>query len=367
MSDPKWATDIANKKPLLSYDLWAGTESFSDTGSSTTATSTAGTKRETIYGHTNRNHIFTPGTFTGAISFVKNFLSSLMLDGLVGVLWGGKNETITNSDSNKIIGSKKRVRVGYRFGNYQNWIGKAFSELWWKEERVTIGDRIDTIKGDIQTVVVNGEEKKIFNNTDKSTWRKIVLKSLGIPAQNWEGLTYSTTNAATGYSFATDKSYVVSATGASGDQYNTIQFIASKDGASAGDGIKEAHISISGSDGFSAAEIAAGEFSIINDNNTEKIRKKKCIKSGVVNVSCKESLNLGVSRSTIRIKPANVEISTRVDLGGPGIEVDEHEKNERLEQERLERERFELERKINEEILKKGLEFAEPKVRYKEI
>jgi len=316
-SDPKWATDIANKKPLLSYSsLFKGANDFFDSGSATTSTSTTGSKRDTIYGHTNRIHLFTPGTFTGAISFVKNALSTLMLDGLVGVLWGGKNETITNSDSNKIIGSKKRVRVGYRFGNYQNWIGKAFSELWWKEERVTIGDRVDTIKGDIQTVIVNGEEKKLFNNTDKKTTAKIIGKSLGLPAMVWAGTTSSNTNAATGHLFFSDKHYKVFL---NGNRNHDITFSAHSNKNSASLDIR------SGSEN-SECNISSNLYNLTNQTSVERTQNKKMIISNEINLAGKQSLNLGVSRSTIRIKSDSVVISNRVDLGGPGIEVDEEER-----------------------------------------
>ncbi len=346
MSDPKWATDIANKKSFFSYEERFGGNSLFATGSSTTSTSAVGAKRETIYGHTNRNHIFTPGTFTGAISFVKNLLS---LDAVLGVLWGGKNETITNSDSNKIIGSKKRVRVGYRFGNWTNPIGKALSELWWKEERVTIGDRVDTVKGDIQTVIVNGEEKKIFNNTDNSTWRKMILKSLGFPRQEWVGVTYSSTNAATGYSFRTDKGYEVA----------TEQIISFSLGLS--------YLHIFKENEMNKFAINTDNYVLMCDENRESISGTKTIRSNIVTVSCDQGLYLGVKKTGIKVNDGSVLIQGQTELGSPttkfiydqveddedeqrALELERQQEQERLERERLEREAEQERLQLMEEL-----------------
>lgn len=322
MSDPKWATDIANKKPLLSYDAIAGTDSFSDTGSSTNSTSTVGAKRDTIYGHTNRNHIWTPGTFTGAVSFVKNLLSSAMFD-VLGIFVGGKSETIHNCDSRKIFGGKKRIRVGYKYKIPKLNIfplGQAIGEMPWKEESFSIGDRFDTVNGEIERVVVNGGEKKIYSNA-KSTWGKSVAKVLGIPVKNWEGLTYSTINAATGYSFTTDKNYHVFATRA--QEKNQITFGAMCTGGQLSElGIYSAR------DEY-GIRLHTGKFISDNQESIENTSRKRTIRGNQINISSKESLNLGVSRSTIRIKKANVEISNRVDLGGPGVEVDDGEREAR--------------------------------------
>jgi hypothetical protein len=367
MSDPKWATDIANKKPLLSYDVMAGTDSFSDTGSSTNSTSTVGAKRDTIFGHTNRIHIWTPGTFTGAISFVKNALSSAMGD-ILGIFVGGKSETIHNCDSRKIFGSKKRIRLGYRLqdlpfgknmalmpglGGLLNWIG----EMTWKEESFSRGDRSDTVHGNIDMLVVNGGEKKMFSNNEGGWKNKTIIAgkisglpldkvpALAKPSVKWEGLTYSTTNAATGYSFATDKSYIVSATQNESGDPNIISFSATD----------QTTLKLESSEARGSAYIMTDDFSTLSKNSSEIVSETKTIKSNVVNVACKESLNLGVSRSTIRIVKGKVTVAGSTDLGGPdtGIEVDDEERLAREEQERIaqeEQERIEALRRQMQEI-----------------
>ncbi len=347
MSDPKWATDIANKKSSISYESWSGGETFSTTGSSTTSTSAVGAKRETIYGHTNRNHIWTPGTFTGAISFVKNLLSSAMFD-VLGLFVGGKNETIHNCDSSKIFGSKKRIRVGYKYKIPKLNLfplGQAIGEMPWREESFSFGDRTDTVKGDILTTVVNGEEKKIYNNTKSSLKEnlKTVAKVLGFPF-NWEGLTYSSTNAATGYSFTTDKNYYVYARGGKDAQCISFQ-------TSSNNNLQASYFTLRSNEDSTKIMISTEAFESYALETIERTVGKRSIFSNETNISSKQSLNLGVSRSTIRITNGNVVVAGSVDLGkpDPGIEVDDEERLAREERERLEREAEQERLRLEEE------------------
>jgi hypothetical protein len=214
-------------------------------------------------------------------------------------------------------------------------LGRAIGEMPWKEESFSIGDRTDTVKGDTLTIVVNGEEKKIYNNT-KSSWRenlKTFGKVLGAPV-NWEGVTYSNINAATGYSFVTDKSYYIHARDGKGTQ--NIRFEAVSNNKR-----KVATLLLRGNEETTNLSINTEIFNSHSQKSIERTDNKREINANEMNISSKQSLNLGVSRSTIRITNGNVAVAGSVDLGNPapGIEVDDEERLAREEQEKLQQER----------------------------
>ncbi len=375
MSDPKWATDIANNKPPLTYP-WSDSGFFSGSGSSTTSASAVGAKRDTIWGHTNRIHIWTPGTFTGAISFAKNFFSSAMFD-ILGLFVGGKSETIFNNDSRKIFGSQKRIRLGYKLqdlpygkkmalipglGGLLNWIG----EMTWKEESFSRGDRSDTVHGNIDTLLVNGGEKKIFSNNAGGWKNKGVIagKIMGLPVDKpmfskylvkWEGLTYSTINAATGYSFATDKSYIINTEG------NNDERVAFYAGTGSMQLFKHNNLH--------QFLITTDSYVLRSQNSFEKVSKKKTIETAKFELSSKEGIVLEANKKCgLEIKEGGIYAWGKTDLGGPkttlidvvDIEEIEDEIRRKIEQERQEElkrmhERFDkLLKEVGEDALMNG-------------
>jgi hypothetical protein len=358
MSDPKWATDIANKKPKLSWDNLVSTDSFDDTGSATISRQTTGVQTEATYGHTSRKYLWSWTDFAGAIAASKSLLG---IPQILQLLKGGKSEMISFADSQKILGGKSRTRIGIKASPLQSVLGKipfigpkhakTIAEFaYWKETQLTYGDRSDVIVGHINRAVIRGDESVVYSGSeeDKSK-KKFAAKAIGLPKVEYnEGTTTLTVGASKGYMFATDKCYIVSATQSESGDPNIISFSATD----------RTILKLESSEDRGSAYIMTDDFSALIKNSSEIISETKTITSNVVNVSCKDSLNLGVSRSTIRITRAKVEIGNLVDLGGPGIEIDDTERESREEQERLEAERQRIEKlkKEMQEFEKKLLE-----------
>jgi hypothetical protein len=311
---------------------------------------------EATYGHTSRKYLWSWTDFAGAIATLKS-LSGIL--GIMKLLKGGKSELISFADSQKILGGKSRTRIGIKASPLQSLLGKipfigpkhakTIAEwAYWKESQLTYGDRSDVIVGHINRVVVRGDETVVYSGEDNDKSKvKFVKKAMGIPREEYKkGMTTSIVGASNGYIFSTDKSYKVMS---SGEKDEEILFML---GAS--------QLKISSSDQSYKVSIIANDHLLNSDESTEKISETKTIKSNVVNVACKESLNLGVSRSTIRIVKGNVTVAGPVDLGqaGLGIEVDDEERLAREEQEAAAREaayqRIREENRLRDQILQES-------------
>jgi hypothetical protein len=352
MSDPVWS-----KKAVKSV------ESYSDNYES------SGNKAEYLWGKSTKYYIHTPVTNAQSLLSAPAALLSgdprkainVIFD-FIDVLCGGKKELITNTDNKKTIGSEKRLRLGFKipFVKKIPLIGTTLDSiqdaLFWSESSYTLGNREDFVTGDVKGTILNGYEKRIYyqekNKKEHAKGAfKTLTKSFGVPkvkAYDGDGTTSYTIGPGSGYQFRTDKSYIVSAKEAKGEDYQGISLEAGRDA--------EFHLSYN--DESSYAYLKADEFNSESINSIETTKNKRSISCEEMNVACKESLNLGVSRSTIRIKNDRVEISNRVDLGGPGIEVDDEERLAREEQEAAAREaayqRIREENRLRDQILQES-------------
>lgn len=282
---------------------------------------------------------------------------------VLGVFVGGKSETIFNNDSRKIFGSQKRIRLGYKLqdlpygkkmalipglGGLLNWIG----EMTWKEESFSRGDRSDTVHGNIDTLLVNGGEKKIFSNNEGGWKNKGVIagKIMGLPVDKpafskylvkWEGLTYSSINAATGYSFATDKSYIVNA---DGDNDVRVAFYAGM-----------GSLQLFKNNNIHQFLITTDSHTLHSHNSFERITKTKTIESKKMEVACEDSFYIGVNNTGIKVAKGSVIIQGQTELGNPHTQFiyDDEEWNEKEreeERQRIEKLRQEMQ-ELNDKLL----------------
>lgn len=347
MSDPKWATDIANKKPKLSWDNLVSTDSFDDTGSATISRQTTGVQTEATYGHTSRKYLWSWTDFAGAIAASKSLLG---IPQILQLLKGGKSEMISFADSQKVLGGKSRTRIGIKASPLQSVLGKipfigpkhakTIAEFaYWKETQLTYGDRSDVIVGHINRAVIRGDESVVYSGSeeDKSK-KKFAAKAIGLPKVEYnEGTTTLTVGASKGYMFATDKSYIIDVNG-SNDGRVAIY---------AGTG----SVQLYKENNLHQLLITTDCHTVRAQNSFERIAKSKIINGKKMEVVCEDEIVHRAANGSLKIGKSGVSLYGKTELGTTIIadvldldEANEREKEERLrqEQEQLEQERADL-------------------------
>jgi len=351
MSDPKWATDIANKKPKISWDSLAGKDNLDDTGSATISRQTTGVQTEATNGHTSKKYLWAWTDFAGAIASVKSLTG---IPSILKLLKGGKSELISFADSTKILGGQSRSRIGIKASPLQAILGKipfigpkhakTIAEwAYWKESQLTYGDRSDVIVGHINRAVVRGHETVVYSGSDEDKSKvKLAKKFFGWPGVEYKkGTTRCVIGSSDGYQFMTDKSYKVTATqGESGDP-NEISFSASD----------KTLLKLISSESGGVAQIATDDFRLVTDSSSEIISKTKTIKSKKMELACEDSFYVGTKNTGIKVTNSNVIIQGQTDLGSPisNIIYDQEEYDD-VEREELEQERLRLEQEQNNAI-----------------